>query len=125
MTTRTRYEFFSGLVCFSLNHKTTQMLTIQIDDAQLEQRIVEAAKAIGQTAQEFLRDLAMRETKTITKLPFEIPRLNVRAHSHIYAPELTEEELLFTDDPSVKPFSHVTDTITFSRQLRTKSWRKL
>ncbi len=100
------------------------MLTIQIDDAQLEQRIVEAAKAIGQTAQEFLRDLAFRETKTTNKLPFEVPRLDIRAHSRIYAPELTDEESTLADDPSVKPFSHVTDTVTFSRQLRAKSWRK-
>jgi hypothetical protein len=45
-----RFGFFSGRFCFALNHKkTTFMLTIQIDDAQLEQRIVEAAKAICQT----------------------------------------------------------------------------
>jgi hypothetical protein len=100
------------------------MLTIQIDDAQLERLIIEKAKSIGQTAQEFLKDLAVRETKTIDKLPFEIPRLDVRTHSRLYTPELTEEEQAFTDDPSIKPFSHVTDTIAFSRQLRTKSWRK-
>jgi hypothetical protein len=113
------------LVCFDSKHKKeTDMLTIQIEDAHLEQLIVEKAKSVGQTAQEFLKDLAMRETKTIEKLPFEVPRLDVSTHSRIYAPELTEEELLLADEPSVKPFSHVTDTIAFSRQLRAKSWRK-
>jgi hypothetical protein len=96
------------------------MLTIQIDDAQLEQRIVETAKAIGQTAQEFLKDLAMRETKTITKLPFEIPRLDYRNHITIIDYELEDEESI--DDAPL--FQNVGDTIEFAKKLREEAWQR-
>ena len=102
------------------------MLTIQIIDAQLEQRILEKARAFGKTAQEFLAEFLAKELKeeTVEKLPFEIPHLDWREHSHIYAPNLTDEELTLIEESPVVPFSHVEDTIAFAKQLRNNSWNK-
>jgi hypothetical protein len=91
------------------------MLTIQIDDAQLEQRIVEAAKAIGQTAQEFLRDLAMRETKTITKLPFEIPRLDPALYAQTIDFGIDDENL---NKETITLFAQVHDAGEYIHNLR-------
>jgi hypothetical protein len=97
------------------------MLTIQIEDAQLERLIIEKAKSIGQTAQEFLKDLAVKETKTIDKLPFEIPRLDYRNHITIIDYELTEEEELLATDDSVPLFAHITDSAKYVHDMRRKS----
>ncbi len=96
------------------------MLTIQIEDAQLEQLIIEKARSIGQTAQEFLRDLAVRETKKKDKLPFEIPRLDYRDHITIIDYDIDDEEELLTKDTSMPLFSHITDSAKYVHDMRRK-----
>ena len=103
------------------------MLTFEIDDAQLERRILEKAQAIGKSAQELLKDIltkAIQEEVTLETLPFEVPKLDYRKHSSIYNPELSEEESLLADDASVMPFAHVSDTVEFANQLRKIAWRR-
>ena len=98
------------------------MLTIQIKDAQLEQRILEKARVFGKTAQEFLADFLAKELKEepLEKLPFEIPHLDWREHSHIIEYQLTEEELEIANDSSVKPFSHIVDSAKCVHEMRRK-----
>ncbi|MBB3842410.1 putative nucleotidyltransferase [Runella defluvii] len=101
------------------------MLTIEIEDAQLEQRIAKKAKAIGKSVQEFIKELVAENVTESDELGFEIPRLDVRQHARIYKPELTEEEEIeLAKNPDVRPFSHVTDTVEFARQLRQNTWKR-
>lgn len=98
------------------------MLTIHIEDAQLEARILEKARTFGKSAQQFLNDIVLKELneETTEKFPFEIPRLDYREHGYIYTPEFTEEELSLPDDPSIKPFSHITDSAKYVHDMRRK-----
>ena len=103
------------------------MLTFEINDAQLEQRILEKAKTIGKTAQEFLKDLLSKEVQedvVFDELPFEVPKLDYRLHSSVYNPELLEEEIQFANNESVRPFAHVSDTVEFAKQLRKTAWQR-
>ena len=103
------------------------MLTFEINDAQLEHRILEKARIIGKSTQELLKDLltkAIQEDITLDKLPFEVPKLDYRNHSSIYNPEISEEESLLADDTSVVPFAHVSDTVEFANQLRKTAWQR-
>ena len=79
------------------------MLTLEINDARLEQKILEKARAIGKSVQELLKDFVeekIQEEEKPDKLPFDVPKLDYRKYAHIYEPELTEEELHLADDPS-------------------------
>jgi hypothetical protein len=103
------------------------MLTFEINDAQLEHRILEKARAIGKSTQELLKELltkAIQEDIALEKLPFEVPKLDYRNHSSIYNPEISEEESLLADNASVMPFAHVSDTVEFANQLRKTAWKR-
>lgn len=103
------------------------MLILEINDARLEQKIVEKARKIGKSVQEMLKDIVVekiQEEVSLETLPFEVPKLDYRNHSSIYNPELTEEESLLADDASVTPFAHVSDTVEFAKQLRKTAWRR-
>ncbi len=91
------------------------MLTIQIDDAQLEQRIIEKAKSIGQTAQEFLRDLAVRETTKKDKLPFDVPRLDPALYAQVIDFGIDDENL---NRETVTLFAQVGDAGQYIHNLR-------
>lgn len=99
------------------------MLTFEINDAQLEHRILEKARSIGKTAQELLKDLltkAIQEDIALEKLPFEVPKLDYREHISIIDNKLTEEEELLANDSSVKVFSHIQDSAKYVHDLRRK-----
>lgn len=103
------------------------MLTLEINDARLEQKILEKARAIGKSVQELVQDIVaekMQADETPETLPFHVPKLDYRKYVHVYDPQLTEEELLAADDDTVLPFSHVTDTIEFVNQLRKTAWKR-
>lgn len=103
------------------------MLILEINDASLEQKIVEKARKIGKSVQEMLKDIVVekiQEEVSLETLPFEVPKLDYRNHSSIYNPELTEEESLLADDASVTPFAHVSDTVEFAKQLRKQAWKR-
>ena len=67
------------------------MLTLEINDARLEQKILEKARAIGKSVQELVQDIVaekMQADETPETLPFHVPKLDYRNHSSIYNPEL-------------------------------------
>ena len=99
------------------------MLTFEINDAQLEQRILEKAKTIGKTAQEFLKDLLSKEVQeevVLDELPFEVPKLDYRLHSRIIDEPIDNENDI--DDAPI--FQNGIDTIEFAKQLRKQAWRR-
>lgn len=102
------------------------MLTIQITDTDLEQRIVERAKAIGKSVQQLAQELLSNQLiDSDEELGFEVPRLDVRQHARTYTPEISaEEEAELAKNPDVKLFAHVTDTVAFAKQLRNNSWKR-
>ena len=99
------------------------MLTFEINDAQLEQRILEKAKTIGKTAQEFLKDLLTKEIQKeviLDKLPFEVTKLDYRKYIKII-----DEPLANDDDIDDTPiFQNGIDTVTFAKQLREQAWKR-
>jgi negative regulator of replication initiation len=96
------------------------MITLEINDAQLEQKIIEKAKAIGKTAQDFLRNIVEEKVEESTeKLPFEVPKLDYRKFSKIYEPEYVDENI-----EQVKLFSQVKNTKEFAKKLRNNSWER-
>jgi hypothetical protein len=99
------------------------MLTLEINDARLEQKILEKARAIGKSVQELVRDIVaekMQADETPETLPFDIPKLDYRQYVRIYEPDIETTD----DDSTVQPFSHVTDTVEYARQLRKDAWNR-
>jgi predicted nucleotidyltransferase len=97
------------------------MLTIQIEDAKLEQRIAKKAKAIGKSVQDFIKELVAENVIETDELSFEIPRLDVRQHAKVIQDELTEEEEReLAQNPDVKPFAHISDAAKYVHDMRRK-----
>lgn len=111
--------FIFKYFCKKSNDKT--MLTIEIEDAQLEQRIAKKAKAIGKSVQEFIKELVAENVTESDELGFEIPRLDVRQHARLIQNELTEEEEHeLAKNPDVRPFAHITDAAQYVHDMRRK-----
>lgn len=112
----------------SLLQNYFKMLTLEINDARLEQKISEKARAIGKSVQELLKDFVVekfQEEEKLETLPFDVPKLDYRKYIKIIDNhELTDEDLLHSDDSNVSPFAHVTDTVEYARQLRKTAWER-
>lgn len=104
------------------------MLTLEIKDARLEEKIRAKAKVIGKSVQELINEIIaekIEEDNTISEtLPFDVPKSNVRDYATVYEPLFSEEELEEADDSAVQPFSHVTDTVEYARKLRKDAWQR-
>jgi hypothetical protein len=101
------------------------MLTYQVENPQLEQRILKKARSIGQTAQQFITDSLLERLEKSNENDFDIPRMDIREHSYVYTPSISEEEQKeMVQYPDIKPFSDIKDTEQFARELRTKAWKK-
>ena len=112
----------------SLLQNYFKMLTLETNDARLEQKISEKARAIGKSVQELLKDFVVekfQEEEKLETLPFDVPKLDYRKYIKIIDNhELTDEDLLHSDDSNVSPFAHVTDTVEYARQLRKTAWER-
>lgn len=94
------------------------MLTLEINDARLEQKILEKARSIGKSAQEMLKDLVvekMQEEEKANKLPFEITKLDYRKNIKIIDYCIDDEEL---SKEKVPLFSEIGDTAEYAHNLR-------
>jgi hypothetical protein len=101
------------------------MLTYQVENPQLEQRILKKARSIGQTVQQFITDSLLERLEKSSENDFDIPRMDIREHSYVYTPIISEEEQKeMEQSPDIKPFSDIKDTEEFARELRTKAWKK-
>jgi hypothetical protein len=99
------------------------MLILEINDARLEQKILEKARSIGKTVQELLKDFVVekiQEEEIEEKIPFEIPKLDYRNYISIIDYNIENE-----DEINDKPvFQNGIDTIEFAKQLREKGWKR-
>ncbi len=98
------------------------MLTFEINDAQLEHRVLEKARAIGKSTQEFLKDLltkAIQEDIVLDELPFEVPKLDYRQYIKIIDEPLDDDAI---DDTPI--FQNGIDTVVFANQLRKTAWKR-
>ena len=98
------------------------MLTFEINDAQLEHRILEKARTIGKSTQELLKELltkAIQEDIALDKLPFEVPKLDYRQYIKIIDEPLGDEVI---DDAPI--FQNGIETVEFAKQLREQAWKR-
>lgn len=99
------------------------MLTLEINDARLEQKILEKARTIGKSAQELLKDIVVekiQEDEKQDKLPFEFTKLDYRKHIKIIDYGIDDEENI--DDTPI--FQDIGDTIEFAKKLREEAWKR-
>ena len=98
------------------------MLTFEINDAQLEHRILEKARAIGKSTQELLKELltkAIQEDIMLDKLSFEVPKLDYRQYIKIIDEPLGDDVI---DDVPI--FQNGIETVEFAKQLREQAWKR-
>ena len=94
------------------------MLTLEINDARLEQKILEKARAIGKSVQELLKDFVeekIQEEEKPDKLPFEFKKLDYRKHIKIIDYGIDDEELSKEKTPL---FSNIGDVAEYVHNLR-------
>jgi uncharacterized protein YjbK len=99
------------------------MLTLEINDARLEQKILEKARSIGKTVQELLNDFVVekiQEEEKEEKLPFDVPKLDYRNYIKIIDYEIENEDEI--DDKPI--FQNGIQTAEFARQLRQEGWKR-
>ena len=100
------------------------MLTVEINDAHLEQKILEKARSIGKTVQELLKDFVVEkiqeEEKKEEKLPFDIPKLDYRNYISIIDYDIEDEDKI--DDKPI--FQNGIETVEFAKQLRQEGWKR-
>lgn len=100
------------------------MLILEINDARLEQKILEKARTIGKSVQELLNDFVVekiREDEQADNLPFDVPKLDYRKHIKIIDYDLKEGEGNVDDSPL---FQNEMDTVEFAKQLRKQAWER-
>ena len=99
------------------------MLTLEINDAQLEQKILEKARSIGKSVEELMKDFVVekiQEEEKEEQLPFDVPKLDYRKYISIidYGNE-DEDEI---DDKPI--FQNGIETLEFAKQLRQNAWQR-
>ena len=99
------------------------MLTLEINDAYLEQKILEKAHSIGKSVQELMKDFVVekiQEEEKEEQLPFDVPKLDYRKYISIIDYDLENE-----DEIDNKPiFQNGIETIEFAKQLRQNAWQR-
>jgi hypothetical protein len=97
------------------------MLTLEINDARLEQKILEKARSIGKSVQELVQDIVaekMQADETPETLPFDVPKLDYRKYVRIIDEPVDDA----VDDTPL--FQNDIDTVTFAKQLREQAWKR-
>ena len=99
------------------------MLTLEINDARLEQKILKKARSIGKSVQELMKDFVVekiQEEEKEEQLPFDVPKLDYRKYISIidYGNE-DEDEI---DDKPI--FQNGIETLEFAKQLRQNAWQR-
>jgi CO dehydrogenase/acetyl-CoA synthase gamma subunit (corrinoid Fe-S protein) len=96
--------------------KKQKMLTIQIDDVSLEQRIYSKAKDFGTTSQQFVKDLLRKSLdEENSELGFPIPHLDYRQHIKTINFGITDHTL---SKETVPLFSDIGDSGEYVHKMR-------
>ena len=93
------------------------MLTFEINDVQLEQKIIKKAQSIGKTVQELFKDWIAQETIEEETLPFDVPKLDYREHIKIIDFGIDDA----VNKENVPLFSHIGDSAKYVHDLRQKT----
>ena len=99
------------------------MLILEINDARLEQKILEKAQSIGKSVQELMKDFVVekiQEEEKEEQLPFDVPKLDYRKYISIIDYDLENEDEI--DDKPI--FQNNIETIELAKQLRQKAWQR-
>ena len=94
------------------------MLTLEINDARLEQKILEKARSIGKSVQELMKDFVVekiQEEEKEEKLPFDVPKLDYRKYISIIDYGIEDEDISKENTPL---FSDVKDSAKYVHNLR-------
>jgi len=95
------------------------MLTVKIKDKRLQERITERAKRFGKSTQEYVNELlTLVLPDADDSLSFK--RLNAEDYGYVLNFEAGDNNM--AEDAT--PFAEVTDSETFTEELRRKAWRK-
>jgi len=95
------------------------MLTIKIKDKGLEERITEHAQRFGKSTQDYVNELLT----LVLPAPQDVlsfQRLNAEDDGYVLNAEIESDNTV----DEAAPFSAVTDTETYTKNLRQKAWRK-
>ena len=96
-------------------------INIKIEDKQTEQRLVEEAHTCGKSVDELVKDLVDEQFADPGERSFEYVKQDVRKHMKVIQYDLTEEEeRILTENPDVRPFSHIKDSAKYIHDLRRK-----
>lgn len=96
------------------------MLTININDVQLEKRIAEKARSIGKSTQEIVKEL-LTSALPETSQGLYYQKLNPKDHGYFIDTNV-EEEIFGNSDKTL--FLHVEDSAKYTENLRKNAWRK-
>ncbi|WP_257666559.1 hypothetical protein [Parapedobacter tibetensis] len=95
------------------------MLTVKIKDKRLEERITERAQRFGKNTQDYVNELlAIVLPDAQDVLSFK----RLKAEDYGYVMNFEAESNEAVEDTT--PFSEVTDTESYTKDLRKKAWRK-
>ena len=97
------------------------MLTLEINDARLEQKIIEKARVIGKSVQDLVKEIIsekIEEDENPETLPFDVPKLDYRKYVRIIDEPVDDT----IDDTPV--FQNGIETIEFAKQLREQAWKR-
>ena len=93
------------------------MLTININDVDLEKRIAERARSIGKSRQEIVEELLTKA------LPEKSGELNyIKLDPKDYGYYITGKSISVNDN--IELFSHVENSEKYVENLRKNAWRK-
>lgn len=94
------------------------MLTIRVNDAQLERQLIEQARVKGKTAEQFAESLLVQAINQLSSHPFSFPRLDPSQHSRTLQFDVDPQ----TDDAPV--FGEISDAVEFAKHLRRDAWKR-
>ena len=98
------------------------MLTLEINDSRLEQKILEKARTVGKSVQDMLKDFVVekiQEDEKQDEFPFEFTKLDYRKHLKIIDYGIDDENI---DDAPI--FQDIGDTVEFAKKLRHEAWKR-
>ncbi len=97
-------------------------ININIEDSELEQRLLQEAQANGKSVNELVRELVDEQFADSGTPHFKYTKQDVREHMRVIQYDLTdEEEEILAQNPDVRPFSHIKDSAKYIHDLRRKS----
>lgn len=97
------------------------MLTLEINDARLEQKILDKARSIGKSVQGLVKEILSEKIEEVEypdTLPFDVPKLDYRKYVTIIAEPVDDN----IDDSPV--FQNDIETVEFAKQLREQAWKR-